>query len=364
MYKVLFITKRHYTNKDLILDRFGRLFHLPMHLVHNGNACMIITADYQSDRVEKHHISGLNFLSLPFRLKNFLLFFYRCRQNIRQFNPDIIIASGDTHFGAMGLIYASLTRVPFVFDVYDDYTAFGSNRLPGMKRLFWKVIKKSDAVICSSTPLMEKLYQQNTSVAVIENGVDTNLFKPISRKIARKTLGIDQQDTVIGYFGFMGSNYGIKELVNATKKLRNTYPRVRLLLAGKKHDHIDLDQPYIDYRGAVHQKEIPLFINSSDVVVIPYLTDGQIDVSNPCKLSEYLACDVPIVSTRVSDIPKILSDIPGALCKPGDVDEMAKAIKRQLKSPKLVPFPVNLTWESLGKKFRKVLERLLAEQPL
>jgi glycosyltransferase involved in cell wall biosynthesis len=210
---------------------------------------------------------------------------------------------------------------------------------------------------------MEKLYRQNKSVTVIENGVDTNLFKPCSRQMARKKLRIDQKATVIGYFGFMGPNYGIKELVNATKKLRDTYPRVRLLLAGKKHNQIGgLDQPYIDYRGVVNQKEIPLFINSSDVVVIPYLTDGQISVSNPCKLSEYLACNAPIVSTRVSNIPEILSDIPEALCNPGDADEMAKAIKCQLETPTLVPFPDRLKWESLGKKFRQVLERLLAGQ--
>ena len=358
MHKVLFITKRYYTNKDLILDRFGRLFHLPMHLVQNGHTCMIITANYYSNRVEKYSISGLNFLSLPFRPQNFFLFFYRCHQSIQQFKPDIIIASGDTHFGAMGLMYAGLSRVPFVFDVYDDYTAFGSNRLPGMKRVFWEVIKRSGAVICSSTPLMEKLYRQNKSVAVIENGVDANLFKPISRRIARKKIGIDQKDTVIGYFGFMGPNYGIKELVNATKTLRDTYPRVRLLLAGKKHDHITFGQPFIDYRGLVNQNEIPLFINSSDVVVIPYLTDGQIRVSNPCKLAEYLACDVPIVSTRVSDIPKILSDVPEALCNPGDADDLAKAVKWQLETPTVAKLPDSLKWESLGKKFRNVLERL------
>lgn len=362
MHKVLFITKRHYTNKDLILDRFGRLFHLPMQLVQNGYACMIITADYQSNRIERYHISGLNFLSLPFRLRNFLLFFYRCRLGIQQFKPDIIIASGDTHFGAMGLFYAGLTRVPFVFDVYDDYTAFGSNRLPGLKRLFWEVIKKSDAVICSSKPLMEKLYRQNKSVTVIENGVDTNLFKPCSCRMARKKLRIDQKDTVIGYFGFMGLHYGIKELIIATGRLRKIYPRVRLLLAGKKQDHIDLDQPYIDYRGVVNQKEIPLFINSSNVVVIPYLTDRQIRVSNPCKLSEYLACEVPIVSTRVSDIPEILSDIPEALCNPGDTDEMVNAVKWQLENPTLARFPNSFTWKSLGKKFRQVLERLLTQQ--
>lgn len=361
MHKLLFITKRHYTNKDLVIDRFGRLFHLPMQLVQNGYDCRIITADYQSNRVEEFNISELFFLSLPFKLGRLAVFFNRCRQTVRQVNPDIIIASGDTHFGAIGLIFARLARIPFVFDVYDDYTVFGSNKLPGMKRLFWKVITKSDAVTCSSEPLMIKLSRQHRSVTVIENGVDTRLFKPLPRQLARNKLQIDQGDTVIGYFGFMGPKYGIKELVTATRKLRSTYPRIRLLLAGKTHDHIGIDEPYIDYRGEVNQKEIPLFINSSDVVIIPYLTDGQISVSNPCKLSEYLACDAPIVSTRVSNIPGILSDIPEALCNPGDADDMAKAIKWQLKTRRLVPFPERLKWEALGKKFGQVLEGLLAE---
>ena len=362
MHKVLLITKRHYTNKDLVLDRFGRLFHLPMQLIQNGYACMIITANYQGNQLERYNISGLKILSLPFGLKNFILFFNRCYRCIKQFKPDIIIASGDTHFGVMGLISAHLTRVPFVFDVYDDYTTFGSNRLLGMKRLFWKVIKKADAIICSSAPLMKKLNRRNKFVTVIENGVDTNLFKPSSRQMAREKLHIDQKDIVIGYFGFMGPNYGITELIIATRKLRNIYPRIRLLLAGKKHDQISIDQSYIDYRGMVNQEEIPQFINSSDVVVIPYCTDGQISLSNPCKLAEYLACEVPIVSTRISNVPEILSDIPEAICKPGDADEMANAIKWQLESTTLVPFPESLRWESLGIKFRQVLERLLAGQ--
>jgi len=364
MHRVLLITKRYYTNKDIILDRFGRLFHLPMQLVQNGYTFMVIAGNYQSNKVETYDISGLQFLSLPFTIRKFVFLFYRFWQSIKQFKPDIIIASGDIHFGVFGLFYAKLAGVPFVFDVYDDYTKFVSNRLPVMKLLFWKVVKISDAVTCSSKPLMDKLYQKNRSITVIQNGVDTNLFKPISRRIARNAIGIDQADTVIGYFGYIGPNYGIEILIGAIKEIKNIYPRVRLLLAGKKDNDIDLSKPYIDYRGVVHQKEIPLFINSADVVVIPYLAHGQITVSNPCKLSEYLACGVPIVATRVSDIAQTLSDIPEALCNPGDIDEMERALKFQLETPTVAKLPDSLKWESLGNKFRNVLERLSAQQPL
>ena len=359
MHKVLFITKRHYTNKDLVLDRFGRLFHLPMQLVQNGYVCMIITANYQSNQVERYNISGLKFLSLPFTIKTSGFFFPRCWQTVKTFKPDIIVASGDTHLGVIGLVYARLTGVPFVFDVYDDYTKFASNKPQIMKALFWMVIHRSDALICSSTPLMKKLYRKNRAVTVIENGVDTLLFKPCSRETARKKLRIDPRDTVIGYFGFIGPDYGVEILVDALGKLRDSYPRAKLLLAGPKNYDIDLSHPYVDHRGAVPQKKIPLFINSANVVVIPYLMNEKINVSNPCKLSEYLACGVPMVSTRVSDISDTLSEIPGAICNPGDVDEMVRALKWQLENQTVATFPESLTWESLGKKFMNVLEMVL-----
>jgi glycosyltransferase involved in cell wall biosynthesis len=357
--KVLMLCKRHYTNRDLIAHRFGRLFHLPFQLAQKGLNFVVVTADYKNKKPEKKDISGIGFCSFPFRVSSLVMFFYKYIKVVRFMRPDIIIASSDSHFGLIGLVTAKTLKTPFVFDIYDDYRVFGSNKIPFMKTFFELTVKKADLVICSSAPLLKQLSKKTLSCIVIENGVDTERFCPTSTADARENVGISNDKIVIGYFGALAMNRGIETLIQAVNSLKNDLPQISLLIAGKNALGISFDRSYIDYRGEVKQEEIPLFINASDVVVIPYLTDPQVNMSNPCKLAEYLSCEKPIVATKVSDLADLLRKIPKALCIPGDAGDMARAIKWQLKNRGAIPLPKNLTWKSLGNKFKNELEKLL-----
>ena len=358
MKKTVFLTKRHYTNKDLILDHFGRLYHLPAQLVKNGLTVKIICANYRNKQEECFSYSGLTFDSIPLTLCNFFIFLLKSWKYIYRYNPDVIISSGDSHFGFIGLIFSKLLGIPCVFDLYDDYTTFRSNKLPFMKFFFKWTIRHSNTVICASSPLKTKISKYSKNIAIIENGVDEQVFRPICKSEARARLGISRHETVIGYFGSIGKNYGIDILSDAVFKLREGIPGVKLLIAGNNRANICLSHPHIDYRGVVPQDEIPFFINAVDVAVIPYLPTAQINVSSPCKLPEYLACGVPIVSTRVSDIPNTLSDTPEALCRPGDREDMARAIRWQLENRIAVPLPEYLRWKNLGEKLKDLLNEL------
>ena len=354
--RILILTKRYYTNKDLIRDRFGRLYHLPLQLRKNGNEVLIIVADYRGTQIECHQMSGISAISYPLRSSKIFWYWKSCLQRIRKFGPDVIFASGDTHFGILGVLLSKLLKIPIVFDLYDDYTTFGTNRLPIMKALFHWTVRRADRIVCASRPLKDKLHRINRKIEIIENGVDTKLFKPMPKNLARSKLGIGHEKLIIGYFGYIGQSHGIELLSEAVNRLKTVYPDLQLLMAGKKATNISLNEPHIDYRGTISQDEVPFFINASDVVVIPYLPSPQIDVSSPCKLPEYLACGVPVASTRVTDMPNFLSKTPEALCKPGNVDDLVRALKWQLDNRKTVALPEYLRWESLGRKMTMVLE--------
>jgi len=90
-------------------------------------------------------------------------------------------------------------------------------------------------------------------------------------------------------------------------------------------------------------------------VVIPYLPSQQVNVSNACKIAEYLACQVPVVTTRVANYADFFTKVPQAICAAGNAEEMARAIAIQLESPQQVAFPEELTWEQLGKKLSSAL---------
>jgi len=199
--KILIICKRHYTNKDLITDHFGRLFHLPFQLVKIGHEGLVIAGDLRTKKTDKIQIDGLCIYSLPLSIVKFSKFINECKEIIKNFEPDILIASGDSYLGYLGLKIARKLEIPLVFDVYDDYTSFGSNRLPGMKCLFYKATKNADLVITSSEPLRKKLQDFNKNILVIENGYDPQLFRPIPKNDVRTKLNIPILDTIVGYFG-------------------------------------------------------------------------------------------------------------------------------------------------------------------
>ena len=357
--KILMLCKRHYTNRDLITNRFGRLFHLPVQLAQKGTSFVVVAADYKNKKPEKKHINGVNFYSFPFRALTLIPFFYKFARIIKSFQPDLIVASSDSHFGIIGLITAKICRVPFVFDIYDDYRVFGTNKLPLMKTFFMLAVKKADLVICSSSPLKRQLCEMNSFSVVVENGVDTDLFGSLDRGAVRRKAGLSADKIVIGYFGGIAVNRGVETLIRAIKILKKDFPKTSLLLAGKNDLGIVFDSSYIDFRGEIDQKDVPVLINASDVAVIPYLPDPQVNMSNPCKLAEYLSCGIPIVATRVSDLADLLGKTPEALCVPGDAEDMARALKWQLKNRRTFPLPNNLTWEALGTRLKNALEKLL-----
>ena len=349
--RFLLLCKRYYTNKDLIIDKFGRLFHLPSELVKNGYEGMVIAANYRQKQTEIHTIETLTFYSIPFSIKFPFSFLHKTYQLFKHYQPHFIIASGDSHFGALGLALARIGKIPFIFDVYDNYATFGTNKVPGMKFLYHLALRKADLVVCASVPLENYAKHFNSATVVIENGVDLSLFKPLDKTQIRKTLALLPEEIVIGYFGSMDTETcGIQILIKACQLLRRTYPNLRLLLAGKFSIDLELDQAWIRYFGVVTQQEVVSLINACQVVVIPYLPSRQVDMSNACKIAEYFACQVPVVTTRVANYADFFTSAPQAVCKAGDAKDMAQTIDKQIKSPQLVAFPEALTWEQLGKK--------------
>ncbi len=103
---------------------------------------------------------------------------------------------------------------------------------------------------------------------------------------------------------------------------------------------------------------MPRLIGACEVVVIPYHEDKLWSVCNACKIAEYLACGVPIVATRVSDHAEILALAPQGLCKPDDVEDLARAIRQQLRFPQRLAFDRTLAWKDLGERLDERLGSL------
>jgi glycosyltransferase involved in cell wall biosynthesis len=172
-------------------------------------------------------------------------------------------------------------------------------------------------------------------------------------------LRIPSDETVIGYFGSITQQRGINTLLQAFEEIRRALPSTRLLLAGRSSSDIQLIDPGVDYRGFVSQKEVPTLISACDVVVIPYTRDPLIDATNACKISEYLACGVPVVTTRISNMAEIFPNTPQILAEPGNATSLSAAITFQLNNRIIFPLSHSWTWSELAKNVEATLSGLL-----
>lgn len=350
---ILFLGKRFYTNKDVLKEHFGRIFHLPNEWVKSGQKVLLWLIDYHSGSSVDTQIEGMRVVSTPVPSIAMIGVAFRAA---RGFRPRLIVASGDCYIGLLGWLLACITRASFVFDVYDKYDEFEGYIKPIGFDLFNFLIRRSSLHFYASRALAVR-FASNASInktQVVPNGVNIQAFRPMDMMHCREILGLQKTSTLIGYFGGMEPDRGVMDLIGAVELLRLKNANVMLLLCGKSHPSIPLHYDWIIYRGIVPHEEMPFYINASDVLIVPYRLSEFMDMGASCKIAEYLMCQRPIVSTTtpnfISNFPIQTLELGTGFCRPSDIQDMARAISYQLQHQMLVTIPSGLTWSEIAEK--------------
>lgn len=175
-------------------------------------------------------------------------------------------------------------------------------------------------------------------IAVIRNGVDTDLFKPMPRGEARRTLGLAADKMYIGYIGSLHEWQGVRYLALIAAALRAAYPQVCFLIVGDGeeraflgpfiHEHV-LDN--VELRPAVSHDTVPRYINSFDIC-INYPLKFRNGATSPFKVYEYLACGKPVVSSDLSSIRGEFGDSL-AYADPESAESLADAVRHLIDNP-------------------------------
>lgn len=352
---VLFIGKRFYTNRDGLLERFGRIYQLPYHWQKVGTATRLWLVDYRTRLFEERCDDGLQVTSTPVFSMAFMRRWREEAAILRGFtdSQSVVVASGDCYLGLLAYRIARLTGSRFVFDVYDKYDEFsGYRRLPGFDP-FRFLIQHADARFFASHVLVEKM---NVDAIVVPNGIDVGLFHELDKSESRRCLGLPLRERFVGYFGSMEVDRGIDDLIAALDLLRDKGEFIKLLIAGKKRSGLELDRQGVHYLGDLPHDRIPVAMASCDVLTLPYRRSVFLDMASSCKIAEYFAARRPVVATRspnlLQNFPQQALDLSDRLAEPGDVAGLAWAIHQQLVEPKLVGDVDQWAWENIAEKAR------------
>lgn len=356
---ILFIGKRFNTNRDALLEKFGRNYQFPLHLAELHNVALWLV-DYHTKTTIQSIDGSLRITSTPVKnlavFKHYLLGAYKSTQTI-----DMVIASGDCYIALMAQRVAKKLKAKFVFDVYDKYDEFSGYVKPLGFDLFGYLLKKADMRLFASHALLHTLGQPKHD-AILSNGLDANHFRPIDKAEARRKLQLSADATYVGYFGSMEPDRGVQDLIAALQILREQGQSIELLLGGKAHDSLQLDQPGIRYLGNVPFADVPYALAASDVLAIPHRRSAFLDAAAPNKVGEALVMQRPIVATRspnlTANFPQQAQELEPYLAEPENPISLAKAIEKQLQNRYLISANSKLGWNEVAAEIETYLDML------
>jgi teichuronic acid biosynthesis glycosyltransferase TuaC len=344
--RILVLTKRQYMAKDLLDDRFGRFRELPLELARLGHEVRGISLSYrpraegsiidcalcQNGQVIWHCLNLINGF-VP-ALKSY---FKHVRHLLEDFRPDVIWACSDAYHAIFGYRLSRQCQARCVIDLYDNFEAFGATKLPTVRPLFKTAVREADGVTCFSRRLAERIVQNYPRVkptAVIESGVNIELFFPQDRLLCRQLLGLPEDATIIGTAGALYRNRGIDVLFRGFEILNAEDNNIHLALAGpRKRRNFIPKSPNVHDLGILPWDRVPLLINALDVAVSCYRDSETGRYSFPQKAYEIIACQTPIVSAGVGTMIDLLASHPECLFEPDDPKGLAEAVRSQLGRP-------------------------------
>ena len=247
------------------------------------------------------------------------------------------------------------------------------------------VAKKVDAVITVTQGIKDILIKRGvdeSKIAVIPNGANADLFRPIDDPVAINELrgqhNMDENALLVTFVGSLEPYEGVEYLIQAAPSVLKIVSNAMFLIVGDGRvknglmnlaGEIGVFDKFI-FTGNVSYEKVPLYINMSSVGVAPFTLarNDRIGLS-PLKVYEYLACGKPVVASDVKGIGELLNNTgSGILVAPEDSTELANGIIKLIKDKELREkmgkngremVVNNCTWEHIAKKTIEVFEKLL-----
>jgi glycosyltransferase involved in cell wall biosynthesis len=138
---------------------------------------------------------------------------------------------------------------------------------------------------------------------------------------------------------------GHQVLVDALARLRDRDVPFECLLVGEGAERASIEEQVrrldladrVSLAGALRSGDVLRIFKTADVVALSsvVVASGQME-GIPVALIEALACEVPVVASRLSGIPELVIDgETGLLVDAGDADALADAIERLSRDPSL-----------------------------
>ena len=168
-----------------------------------------------------------------------------------------------------------------------------------------------DGITCI-TPMLgstiePKLRNFKEKIGYFQTGVNFRIFDPSTALSLKDSLRLENRFIVI-YHGVLSPNRGLQNTLRAIAVCKQHIANILFMIVGTGAGESELKnlakdlniEDSVFFTGGVPFEEVPNYIKTADVGIIPLPQIEWWNVSSPIKLKEYLAMQIPVIAT---DIP-------------------------------------------------------------
>ncbi|OQP44743.1 glycosyl transferase family 1 [Niastella yeongjuensis] len=254
---------------------------------------------------------------------------------LQRIRPDVIVVRFWIPF--MGPALGSILR-RVKKNKHTRIVAIADNVIPHEKRPFDTpftryFLKSCDAFITMSEKVMNDLrtFEKTKPAQQVTHPLYDNFGEPISKEEARKKLGLDPNERIMLFFGFIRKYKGLDILFEAMNLLKEQ--PVKLLVAGEFYEGEKEYREQIERLGIkdslilrtdfIPDSEVKYYFCAADAVIQPYRNATQSGVT---PLAYHF--EKPMVVTNVGNLPiQVPHERVGLVCEP-EPASLAAAITR------------------------------------
>ena len=292
-----------------------------------------------TDRIMFHEVEVLSYPLFEYPPYDLVLA-TKMSEVISRFNLDIL----HVHYAIPHSISAYLAkmmlserRVPFVTTLHGtDITLVGNDRSYLPITRFG--IEQSDAVTAVSEYLKQRTveeFQIHRPITVIPNFVNCDVYSRSSDASLRQRFAAPDEAIFIHISNFRPVKR-VEDVIAIFSRVRKSC-RAKLLLVGDGPERpkaewlADTQGVAADVMFMGKQSDMAPLLSIADVLLLPSENE-----SFGLVALEAMACEVPVIATRIGGIPEVVEDEDdGFLFNLGDVESMADASIRLVTDPKL-----------------------------
>jgi len=212
-----------------------------------------------------------------------------------------------------------------VYDCMDELAMF-KNAPKQLLQRESALLNMADVVFTGGPSLYQSKRDRHANAHCFSSSVDAKHFRQAQD---RATSHPDQEHIPhprLGFYGVIDERLDV-ELVS---KMADAHPEWQIVMVGPvvKIDPATLPkQPNVHYMGQRTYDQLPRFLAGWDVCLLPFAMNDSTKFISPTKVLEYMAAELPAVSTPITDVKVPYGDVVAVAAT---AEEFIAACERQL----------------------------------